>query len=53
MLTSNNSLLVVEGVRVPVEDHGRRRATEGNLVARVLVGDQTIDLLARVVVDKP
>ena len=44
---------MVEVVRVPVEDHGGRRAAEGAFVARVLVGDQTIDLLARVVVDKP
>ena len=53
MLTLINSRLVVEGVCVLVEDDGGRRAAEGAFVARVLVGDQTIDLLARVVVDKP
>lgn len=53
MLTSNNSLLVVEGVRVPVEDDGGRRAAEGALRARVLVGGQAVDRLAGVIVDSP
>ena len=44
---------MVEVVRVPVEDRGRRRAAEDALVAWVEVSGQPVDLVARVIVDKP
>ena len=43
----------VEGVGILVEDDRWRRAPEDALVTGVPGGGQTVDLVARVIVDKP